>query len=1071
MDVTYSKLCPVCGEDLRLREIATNICESRNVFLCTQPEDKLLEEFISFCETISVTPRKIQRLWARRLLRNESFAAVAPTGVGKTFFGVIFSLFLTTRSKRSYIIVPTTLLVNQIVDIIREYSVKSGYEININELGQEELKHRSINIAFYHRNIKKAERERFFKVINTAAIVITTTQFLSRHFEYLQNKVFDFIFVDDVDAILKSSKNIEKVLKLLGFTYDNGWKRQPKGCLMVSTATARVGKKAELFRSLLNFDIGSSSFALRNISDLALKTLDLNSVMTILTEMGEGGIIYTCDGEKATYIYDVLKDKFKIGIVTAERKGDFQKFTEGQLDYLIGTASYYGSLVRGLDLPLRIRFVIFYGAPVFRIKIENIENISEKMVSVLAYLFRDHEEIKKFLPLTKLSPRKLNALRMTLKNIFQWGEKGIKDKDVVVTAQEIIFPDIRTYIQGSGRTSRLYAGGVTKGVSFLLEDDDAILQAFINRARYYDIEFQGSEISEIEFNSLREEVDRTREKFKLRGEVDVIKPALFIVESPTKVKHISRFFGKPSIKIVDNIPVYEVATSGYILMITACLGHVTDLIVDRGFHGVEVNGKYVPIYSSLKRCKDCNYQFSSENTTCPKCGSSHIDDSRFRINTLRKLARDTQFVIIGTDPDSEGEKISWDLKNLLAGCGEIKRAEFHEVTRKAVFQALDNLREININLVRAQIVRRIEDRWIGFILSQKLWEIFNDRNLSAGRAQTPVLGWIIKRAEEFKHKKDIAVIPEWNLVLDSDKKGLEIEIRLTAEEQTEKTPLPPYTTDTLLRDANVILKFPARKCMELAQDLFENGLITYHRTGSTRVSDVGFRIASEYLKEDFVRREWFTEGAHECIRPARAVDKYTLQRLMSEGMIQAKLNRDHLALYDLIFRRFMASQCKNYFIRIVTYKINYDGNHKQEERVVKASGRSFQLYRGVVIKPSLPLGKFRVSAKVLRVPQAPLFSQSDVIQHMKEKGIGRPSTYAAIIERLFIRKYIIEKNNKIYPTSRGVKVYNYLINHYADFLSEERTRALEEKMDEIEKARLDYYAALQELYNEVKTIK
>ena len=110
-------------------------------------------------------------------------------------------------------------------------------------------------------------------------------------------------------------------------------------------------------------------------------------------------------------------------------------------------------------------------------------------------------------------------------------------------------------------------------------------------------------------------------------------------------------------------------------------------------------------------------------------------------------------MIIGTDPDSEGEKIAWDLKNLLSGCGEVKRAEFHEITKKAISNALENLREVDENLVKAQIVRRIEDRWIGFVLSHKLQEVFKDKNLSAGRVQTPVLGWILERTKENKERK------------------------------------------------------------------------------------------------------------------------------------------------------------------------------------------------------------------------------------------------------------------------------------------------------------------------------
>ncbi len=1057
MQAIYANLCPICGKDLNLYEIDKKICEARGVDLCKREEDEIFSEFLVFFERIVGKLRKIQRLWAKRILRNESFAAVAPTGIGKTSFGIAMSMFLALKSKRCYILLPTTLLVNQVVSKIEEYAKKIGIDVAFNSPNEGKLK-----VAFYHGNLKKSEKEQFFEILNDVNILVTTTQFLSKHFNEIKVK-YNFIFVDDVDAILKTSKNVDRVLNLL--SKQNG---KIDGCLMVSTATAKKGKKAELFRKILNFDVGSSTFAIRNIEDVAIKSMDIEILKTILKNMGGGGLIYARSSDEAEELYKTLKDEFNVGLVKADRKKDFELFKECKIDYLIGTAYYYGTLVRGLDLPEKIRFAIFYGCPTFKVKVEDIDNVSEAILKLLAYVFQDNEEIKKFLS-TKLDNEKMERLRAVLKQIIR-SEEITRKRDVVVYKNEVIFPDLRTYIQASGRTSRLFAGGITKGVSFLLEKDDEILSAFIERAKYYDIEFQIKELKKIDFAKIKKEVDESREKYRRKGEFDLIKPALFIVESPTKAKHISRFFGKPSVKVVDNIIAYEVATSNYILIVTACLGHVTDLITDRGFHGVEVNKTFIPIYASIKRCRDCGYQFTAENDSCIKCGSKNIDDSKNRIAALRKLAHDAEFVIIGTDPDSEGEKIAWDLKNLLSGCGEIKRAEFHEITRKAVSKALENLRNVDLNLVKAQIVRRIEDRWIGFVLSQKLWEVFKDRNLSAGRAQTPVLGWVIERAKEHRQKKKIALIEELGLSLEHDKEEFEIEIELIEERTEEKTPLPPYTTDTLLGDANAILKLDAKQCMEIAQTLFENGLITYHRTDSTRVSDAGLRVAKEYLMNDFFGREWFAEGAHECIRPTRAIDRGTLQRLIYEGVIHAELNWNHFRLYDLIFRRFMASQCKNFMVKIAKYRISYDGKSIDEERVLNATGRAYELYKSVWVKKSLPVGKFKVKAKVITVPKVPLYTQSEIVQLMKTKGIGRPSTYATIVEKLFLRDYVREKNSRVYPTKRGIAVYSFLSENYSNFVSDERTRILEEKMDEIEKGRLNYLDALKELYREVKLI-
>ena len=1063
-DAIYANLCPICGHDLDIEEIKLAVCKSKNGRLCVRKEDKEVDEFVSFFTKCVGKPRAIQKMWAKRILRSESFAATAPTGVGKTSFGVAVSLFLALKGKRCYLIFPTSLLVTQAAETLKEYAEKAGVELSLNDVESDS----DVKIGYYHGKMSKKEKECFLQNLKEFQILVTTTQFLSKHYNELG--IFDFIFVDDVDAILKASKNVDRILYLLGFYWDSknkSWKGEARGCLMVSTATAKKGKKAELFRTLLNFDIGSSRITVRNIEDVAVNDESVERVAEILRKTGIGGIIYARTSEEAEKIYDGLKDEFRVGLVTAGKSKDFEKFAEGQLDYLIGTAHYYGTLVRGLDLPERIRFAVFVGCPSFRVKVEDIDSLKPTMLRVLAIMYRNIPEIERILPKLEKQPELYDALKKMLKQVMK--EQKPQVKDAVVREGEIIFPDIRTYIQGSGRTSRLFAGGLTKGASFLLEDDPDLLSAFIERAKYYDIEFKT--LDKVDFESLVKELDESRERFRRRKEFDLIRPALFIVESPTKARQISRFFGKPSVKVLEGAVVYEVPMQKYVLMVTASIGHVTDLITDRGFHGVIVNGKFVPVYASIKRCRDCGYQFTEERESCPKCGSENIDDSKNRIGALRKLAHDAEFVIIGTDPDTEGEKIAWDLKNLLSGCGEIKRAEFHEVTRKAVLQALESLRDVEENLVKAQIVRRIEDRWIGFTLSQKLWERFNNRNLSAGRAQTPVLGWIIEKYSESRKKKTIAIIRDLDIVLEYGREEFVLNVRLTDEKEELRTPLPPYTTDTMLRDANLILKLSAKQTMQVAQELFENGLITYHRTDSTRVSDAGLRVAREYLGEDFVGREWGEGGAHECIRPTRAVDRDNLQRLVQEGVIIAEgLSWQHFALYDLIFRRFMASQCKPFTVRVRKYVIEYDGRSVEEERVVDAKGRAYELYKSVWVRKEIPTGKFSVKAEVREVPRVLPLTQSEIIQMMKERGIGRPSTYATIVDRLFARNYVNEKYGRVIPTRLGINVFHYLSRNYGKFVSEKRTRDLESRMDAVERGELDYFRALQELYEEIKEI-
>ncbi len=1070
--VSYKNLCPQCSSSINEIELANLECNRTKTSLCHEEIDSLISEFSEFFRKTIGEIRGVQLFWARRILQKESFAAVAPTGIGKTSFGIVMSLFLATKGSRSYLVFPTTLLVDQAIEKIEDYSSKLGLNLAINNVSE-------ISVLYYHGKLKKNEKEKFLKLIHSGeySVLITTTAFLSKHFNEIGNETFDFIFVDDVDSILKTSRNVDRILTLLGFKKTkHGWTGESKGVLMVSTATAKKGQKTKLFRSLLNFDVGSTTYGVRNIEDIAINDLSLEKLTEILEIMGGGGLIYARNSEEAEKIYRALRERFRIGIVTSKSKKDYDLFERGEIDYLVGTAYYYGSLVRGLDLPERIRFVVFFGAPVFRVKIEDIDSISKGMLKVIALIFRNDEEIKKIIPyLNNLTEEKEKSLRKRIKELLKNGKLDGK-KDLVIKPDEVIFPDIRTYIQGSGRASRLFSGGITKGASFLLEGDNEILEAFIERSRYFDIEFKS--ISQVNFNTLINEIDETRKKFRERGKFkDVIKPTLFIVESPTKAKQIARFFGHPSVKVIkdgENVMVaYEVPTPERILLITASLGHITDLTTEGGFHGVEVqNGLFRPIYASIKKCRNCGHQFTEEKKTCPKCGSPNIDDSKRRIEFLRKIAKQTGYVIIGTDPDAEGEKIAWDISNLLSGCGEIKRAEFHEITRKAVSRALRELRDVDENRVKSQIVRRIEDRWIGFVLSQKLWDKFGNRHLSAGRAQTPVLGWIIQRADEHKLKKKVAYLEDFDLFIDDlDKKDLTVKIELIERKIEEMTPLPPYTTDSLLRDSNRILKMSAGETMKLAQDLFENGLITYHRTDSTTVSEAGLRIAKEYLGTEFNGRKWEKTGAHECIRPTMPVDRHDLQRLIQEGVIQVEnISWKHFSLYDLIFRRFMASQCKNFNVEIARYRVLVDGREIHEERVIKAEGRAFDLYKSVWVKNGLPEGVFEVKAKIIRVPKAPLYTQSDIVSLMKEKGIGRPSTYATIVEKLFLRKYIIERNGRLIPTDIGEKVFDYLNSYYGEFVSEKRTEFLEMKMDEVEKGEADYLNVLTELYREIKSI-
>jgi len=1067
-DAVYEGLCGACGGDLSLAEASSQRCRHTGRGLCCMAEDAEVEEFLAFFERVVGKARALQRQWAWRVLRGESFAAVAPTGIGKTCFGSAMALFLAVNGRKSYMLMPTSLLVTQTVENLRKYATKAGAELGFNT-GDEPA------VLYYTSNLSRAERGRFMELLEGGAgsILVTTTSFLARRFELLRGRVFDFIFVDDVDAVLKASRNVERLLNLLGFVQEGGrWSGRAKGCMMVSTATARRGRNTGLFRELLGFDVGTQSGVLRNVEDYCTTAEEPETVAGILSRMGGGALLFARGMEEAEELHSLLTERFRAGLVTASQKRDFARFREGELDYLIGTSHYYGALVRGIDLPERVRYVVFVGAPALRLKVEDVESLSPRMLRVLAMVFRGVPEVGRFageLHRVEKNRKLQSRLRQAVAEAMAQGSSS--QRDVVVRRGEVVFPDVRTYIQGSGRASRMLAGGLTKGASFLLEKDRELLEAFVRRAGYRDISFR--RLEEAEFGRLAAEIDESRERCR-RGNAGG-ETALLIVESPTKARMISRFFGKPSMRVVragrGSIIAYEVLTPEMVLLVTACLGHVTDLVAYTGFHGVLVEQGFVPVYSTVRRCRKCGYQFSWEAEGCPRCGEEEVDDAYERIEALRRLAKEAGRVIIGTDPDSEGEKIAWDLANLLAGCGEVSRAEFHEVTRRAVEKALQNPRALDERLVSAQMVRRIEDRWIGFCLSQRLWEVFGKRNLSAGRAQTPLLGWIIQRAEQSRERVTVGVVRELGLRLEGlEQQEAELFIVLVSERREERTPLPPYTTDTLLRDANALLRLDAGEAMRLAQELFESGLITYHRTDSTRVSDAGMRVAEEFLGEDFQRRRWQAEGAHECIRPTRAVPAEELQRLIEEGVVHAEARSGrHMRLYEMIFRRFMASMCRDFKVREAAYRISWKGGSAEEVRVLEAEGRAHELYPWAAqVKPPLPTGRVRVSAELRRVPRVLPLSQAEAVQLMKEKGIGRPSTYAVLLERLLMRGYVAVKGGRLVPTRLGRSVYEYLASNYRSLISEERTRMLMRVMDEIERGEAEYGRVVEEMYREIE---
>jgi len=493
-------------------------------------------------------------------------------------------------------------------------------------------------------------------------------------------------------------------------------------------------------------------------------------------------------------------------------------------------------------------------------------------------------------------------------------------------------------------------------------------------------------------------------------------------------------------------------------------------------------GGFVPVYNKIWRCRGGVYVDDAD--VPPDCRPLDV------LAAIRNIAVEVDAVLIGTDPDSEGEKIAFDLYlGLRPYVSDIRRVEFHEVTRRAILNALASPRAVNYSLVMGQIVRRVEDRWLGFGLSKILQSRYQNPNLSAGRVQTPVLGWVVKTYEESLRNRVYNVdlqLDDLDLrlqlpgeVLQVLRKKKRVAVKLLERVERSVNPPPPYTTDELLRDAVNKLGLSADSAMRLAQDLFESGLITYHRTDSTRVSAAGVAIAREYVakrfgEEAFRPRAWgeATEGAHEAIRPTRPIDVEELRGLLNAGVLQLAIRptRSHYQLYDLIFRRFMASQMEPSVVEVARYAVEIDGHVLQLERTVNVKRQGFQvLYQLVPVEPELPTGTLDVVVRRYRVIRG-ILSQADVLALMRQRGIGRPSTYARILHVLARRYYVYVagRNKLMVPTKRGIEVYRFLESNFGELVSEERTRLIEQHMDAIEVGKASYEEVLNELFHEFK---
>ncbi len=1076
--VRYRSLCPVCGGDLTSEEVAAGRCAATGRELSSAADVAGVDEFVSAFRRVVGPPRALQRLWIRRLLRGESFATVAVTGIGKTTFGAFAALWWASRRRRAYVLLPSSLLVATVTERILAWADQLQLRLRVNDSAG-----RGLSIAAYHADLAERDKQAAIAAIRSGKprLVLTTARFLSAHWDDLAGQRFELLFADDVDAILKSSRNTERILTLLG--YDDCHRRR-RGVLIASTATARVGRGALLLRERLGLDVGSAAYTARNIIDaLSPEVPEPERIYSVVATLGDGGLLFCRRIDQAVRLAEALRRWIPVEV--ADDRGALERFERGELAVLLGVASYYGRLVRGIDLPLRIRWTIFCGAPVWRIAVGELDGASPRVLRMLAILFREHPQLQPFRralrrPAALRDEQLRSELAKALTKVLESGYQP-SASDIVVRPGELVIPDVRTYIQASGRCSRLTPAGLTRGLSVVFEPDPAVRAALQRRAALFDIRFEP--LNELDLRQIARELTEDRQRKAAAGAAsdersDPLRPALMIVESPTKARQIARFFGRPAVRVLapnGNLRAYEVATGEWLLTVVASLGHVADLVTDEGLHGVHVNGTVRPVLAPIRRCRSCGYQSTDAPIQqCPRCGADDIDDAASRIAALRTLASDAERVFLGTDPDAEGERIAWDLDNLVATLAPRRaRAEFHEVTRPAVQQALRETRPVAIARVHAQLVRRVEDRWIGFELSKHLWEVFGKHWLSAGRAQTAVLGWIVHRTEEARQRRAVAIDAEWRLEFEQvSEPEVWIEVSELERCQVTLTPPPPYSTDTLLYDAARYLKLNTSQTMQLAQRLFECGLITYHRTDSTHVSAAGWAIARAMLADRCVPRAWGEQGTHEAIRPTRPLRANEVQRLVVEGILQCEgLTRLHYALYDWIVRRFLASQSPPAEGLQARYRICVNDKTIEECRLIEVRGVAAELYRPAFpVLPALPEGRHRRQLSVKKLPRKPLLTEGEAVRLMKERGIGRPSTYAVILGKLKERGYVIERSNRLIATKLGRQIYAYLAGHFERFVSEARTRQLEARMAAVEEGRADPTELLRGVLEELHSI-
>jgi DNA topoisomerase I len=548
---------------------------------------------------------------------------------------------------------------------------------------------------------------------------------------------------------------------------------------------------------------------------------------------------------------------------------------------------------------------------------------------------------------------------------------------------------------------------------------------------------------------------------------------LVIVESPAKVKTIKKFLGAN----------YEVAASN---------GHVRDL--PKSQMGIDIENYYEPKYITIR-------------------GKGDI------LANLRKMVKKSEKIFLATDPDREGEAISWHLlKALKLEDKKVYRITFNEITQNAVKDSLKNARELDMDLVDAQQARRILDRMVGYRISPLLW-VKVKRGLSAGRVQSVALRIISDREEEIN-----AFIPEeyWSIdasfELPGEKKPLiakfhgtpSEKITIESKEQVEsivsnlkkakfkisevkkservKNPPKPFITSSLQQEASKVLNFSTQKTMRLAQQLYEGidlknhgtvGLITYLRTDSVRVSEEAEILAKEYIEQTYgeayaaetpkeKKTEQKIQDAHEAIRPT------DIERTPFE--VKDYLSRDLFRLYQLIWKRFVASRMKSakyettsiridggeYRFHVSASKVLFDGFMSVYTEADDVKEEQNTLLKDLEKGMKLSLQELEEKQHFTQPPAH--FTEASLVRALEELGIGRPSTYSPTITTILARRYIVKENKNLYVTELGEVVNQMMKEAFPSIVDVNFTAYMEGLLDKVEEGVVNYKTVISNFY-------